>query len=167
MATFQVPQFIDEKPKIFGPLSVSQFLYLVLGAAISYACYRIFTLYLWLFITVVLAAICGSLAFLKINGFPLPSIILHALRHWIQPHAYTWQRTLPHTAISTSSLERIERMRTIMQFQENLKSFVLRATTATTSSLKTPDAQKTPEERYQMVKFITGEKKLAKRVDYK
>ena len=88
----QVPQFIERKAKIVGPLTFRQFIIVVL---VSVACY-IFkvTLPTFFFIlaSVILVGSVGSLTFLKINGQRLEVIFRNFLVFTASPKIYLWKR---------------------------------------------------------------------------
>ncbi len=89
---FTVPQFIEGKTKIVGPLSFKQLGYLVVAGVISILLY--FTLSTGLFI-VLFIIIFGSalaLALLKIQGTPLPTIIKNFLIFLTKPKVYLWKK---------------------------------------------------------------------------
>ena len=80
MATFQVPQFIEEKPKIIGPFTLAQFLYLAAAAAISFASFYVFTFFLWILITIIVGGAAAALAFGKVEGQEMAKIAAKAFR---------------------------------------------------------------------------------------
>lgn len=164
MATFQVPQFIEEQPKVVGFLTLPQFLYIAVGAGLSYAAFHLFTFTLWIFVSIFLMSAAFSLAFVKVNGQSLPAVLRAAFAYYWKPRIYTWSRTLPEATLDTSKLERIEALRRRMGIEETLKSLALRITTGKIF-LKPPEAD-SRREGYQVVTYLTGEKKVAKRVDY-
>ncbi|MFB6212783.1 MAG: PrgI family mobile element protein, partial [Candidatus Magasanikbacteria bacterium] len=53
MAKFQVPQFIEQKPKIVGPLTLQQFIYLASAAAVSFLSFYMFSPLFSVIITIV------------------------------------------------------------------------------------------------------------------
>jgi hypothetical protein len=166
MATFQVPQFIEEQPKVVGFLTLPQFLYLAAAAGISLASFYVFTFLLWLLITLLVMAAAIGLAFVKVNGQALPAILRSALAYYWKPRVYTWSRTLPETALpGATELQRIEALRRKMGIEEKLKSLALQITTGKIFSR--PQGTREGEKQYQVVTYLTGEKKVAKRVDYK
>lgn len=164
MATFQVPQFIEEQPKIVGFLTLPQFLYLAGAAAVSFAAFYIFTFVLWVLVSLVAAILGIGLAFVKINGQPLPAILISAFAYYWKPRIYTWSRTLPETSLDASSVEKIEALRRKMGIEEKLKSLALQITTGKIFS-RSPEENR--KEGYRVVTYLTGEKKVAKRIDYK
>ena len=72
---FIVPKFIERKPKIIGPLTFKQFVFI--GTAGGICLFLYFIVPFWLFMIIALFLLGGSsaLAFLKIGKDPLPIII--------------------------------------------------------------------------------------------
>ncbi len=165
MAAFQVPQFIEQKPKIVGFLTLPQFLYLAGAAAVSFAAFYVFNFFLWLIVTVIVAAVAIALAFVRINGQDLLKVAVAALGFLLKPRTFTWQRAVASTMLDVESIEKLRAIREHIGFQEKLKSLALAVTTGKIlSALKAaPEEQ---GERYQTVTYLTGEKKVAKRIDY-
>lgn len=165
MATFQVPQFIEQKAKIIGPLTLRQFMYIAIAGIISFACFYIFKFFLWIMITIPLGIIALAFAFIKINGQELPKLLFSAFIYTWQPKIYVWKREAEYATFDTSSLEKIEALRSRMGLQEKLQSIKLFITTkATFSPNQIKERQK---EKYEVVRYLTGEAKVAKKVDYR
>lgn len=162
---FQVPQFIEEQPKIIGFLTLPQFLYLAGAGGLSFLSFYVFSFFLWLMITIVLAGIAIGFAFVKISGQPLPKVLLAAFGYIWKPRQYTWQRAMKESELDISSLEKMEAVRKNMTLQEKLKSIALSVTTGKIFSPKTGE-EKEKKEKYQVVTYLTGEKQMAKRIDY-
>ncbi|MCX6788378.1 MAG: PrgI family protein [Candidatus Jorgensenbacteria bacterium] len=160
MAEFQVPQFIEEKPKIVGPLTIVQFLYIGSGAAISLISYSAFNTILWLIISIIVVGISVALAFVKVNGQDLPVVALSAFQFIWGPRKYTWQRAMEQTTFDTSDLEKIQVIRKNISIQDKIKSIALGITTGSIERTKAGGT------KFQSVTYITGEHKVAKRVDY-
>lgn len=160
---FQTPQFIEQEAKIIGPLTLKQFLYVAAAAGLSFIAYYIFNLFLWFMISAILAGLAIALAFVKINGQDLPKILLSAFAYLWQPRIYTWQRITKETSLEISEIEKLREVRRSMSIQEKLKSAALDITTGKIFSGGRP---KKPGPRYQAVTYVTGERKIAKRIDY-
>jgi len=160
---FQIPQFIGEKPKIVGPLTLAQFLYLAGAALVSFIGFRIFNFFLWILLTLIVGAVAVCLAFVKVNGQGLPKILVAALHYFWAPRVYTWQRRMPQTTIDLKNIEAIENTRKNMRVQEKLKSIALSVATGK-FFFKKPESE--DQNRYETVVYLTGERKQAKRVDY-
>jgi len=92
---FTVPQFIERESKIFGPLTFTQFLYVGSGGVICLLFYFSLAkknLSLFLLITAVIMSLAAALAFLKIGGRSLPTILKNFLFFSIDPKIYLWRR---------------------------------------------------------------------------
>ncbi len=89
---YQVPQFIEIEDKIFGPLTLKQFLYLAGGGGI---CLILFT-FLPLFIVVILGipvmAFAAALAFYEVNGRPFIVAVEHAFGYLLGSKLYLWKQ---------------------------------------------------------------------------
>ncbi|MFH1192931.1 MAG: hypothetical protein V1656_01275 [Candidatus Jorgensenbacteria bacterium] len=166
MATFQVPQFIEQKPKIVGFLTLPQFLYLAGAAGISFAAFYVFNFFLWFVATAVAGAIAIAFAFVKINGQEFFKVALAAFGFFMKPRTFTWQRAVAQTALNVESIEKLQALREHMGLQERMKSIALAVTTGKfLSAFAHPPEEE--GERYQTVTYLTGEKKVAKRIDYR
>ena len=166
MASFQVPQFIEEKSKIVGFLTLPQFLYLAGAGIIAFLSFKIFSFFLFLLVTAVVGSLAIAFAFVKVNGQPFPSVVGAGIGYLWAPRVYTWQRSIEERTIDVSDLERIRAIRNNMSLGDKLKNAIL---AATTGKLFKPEdgALRGPNgERYQKVTYLTGETRLAKRVDY-
>lgn len=162
---FQVPQFIEEKPKIIGFLTLGQFGYLAVAGLIAFVSFNVFSFFISLLITVVVGPLGIALAFFKVNGQPFPVVLLSALRYTWKPRVYAWQEETPQTTLDTGSLEKIEVLRKAMSIQEKLKTISFNVMTSKLLSHKA-DSTQGDDGRYQVVRYITGERKLARRIDY-
>jgi hypothetical protein len=163
MPQFQVPQFIEQEAKIVGPLSLRQFLYFAIAGGISFISFYIFNFFLWLIITVALLGAAVALAFVKIHGQSMATILGSAFSYLLKARIYTWQRSLPQKTLEISDLEELNLRRKNMSIQEKLKSVAL---DITAGKLFSPKGARKEKPKYQPVVFITGERRLAKRVDF-
>src|SRR3989344_6769785 len=92
MAQYQVPQFIEVEDKIFGPLTIRQFIYLAGGAG---ACLLLFTLLpLWLAVPLMIPplGLACALAFYRVNGPPLIYSLEHAFAYFTGSKLYLWKQ---------------------------------------------------------------------------
>jgi len=162
---FQTPQFIEQKPKIVGPLTLGQFFYIAIGAGISFLAYQFFNLFLWIIISLAAFGISLALAFGKINGEPVSKIAAYFVKFSLRPKTYTWQRQTEQTTLNLSESDLLK-IRKNISIGEKLKSLSLKV--AIGKIFKPgPEIKKEGEEKYEVVTFITGEREKAKRVDYK
>lgn len=89
---FQVPQFIEVEDKIFGPLTLKQFIYLAAGGAISFMFFHFFPIYVALFFIVPTAGLALALAFYKVNNKPFIVIMEAALKYLVGNKLYIWKK---------------------------------------------------------------------------
>jgi cellulose synthase/poly-beta-1,6-N-acetylglucosamine synthase-like glycosyltransferase len=89
---YQVPQFIEVEDKLFGPLTLKQFIYLAGGAGLAVVFYLLIKpLFLsFIFIAPVIGFAC-ALAFLRINNRPFISVLESAFMFVINPKLYIWK----------------------------------------------------------------------------
>lgn len=164
MATFQVPQFIEQKAKIIGPFTLEQFFYMAGAGALSFLAFYVFNFFFWLLLTILLVGAAVALAFVKVNGQRMPTVIKSAFSYVWRPRTYTWQRAVSQTVLDISELEKLKEARNKMGVQEKLKSIALNISTGKIFSPR--KWREEQENRFQVVTYLTGEKEVAKRVDF-
>jgi len=91
---FIVPQFVDIKPKIFGPIDLRQFITILAGILICFILYKIFPLPIFIVTGVPILLFSIALAFIKINEAPLHLVILNILETLRGSQLYIWQRDI-------------------------------------------------------------------------
>jgi len=92
---FTVPQFIEHEAKIFGPLTFKQFIFIGVSGAVCFALYFSIgktNFFLFLVLSIMILGIGTALAFLKIGGRNLPTILKNFLSFLVAPKIYLWQR---------------------------------------------------------------------------
>lgn len=92
---FTVPQFIEHEAKIVGPLTFRQFIFIGIAGAVCFFLY--FTIaktsfFLFLILSILIFGIGAALAFLKIGGQGLPTILANFLRFIFGSKMYIWKR---------------------------------------------------------------------------
>lgn len=92
---YQVPQFIEIEDKIFGPLTLKQFIYLAGGGGVSVLLYEIFPLFVAVFFIVPIVALAVALAFYKVNGQPFIKILEYAFYYVVGSKLYLWRKNKP------------------------------------------------------------------------
>lgn len=96
---FKVPQNIDMEDKIIGPLTLTQFFYLLFGGLIIYILFSNLALNGYGFLFWILAIPIGlfsfALAFIKVQDRPFPSFIAAGIKFLLQPRQRVWQRYEP------------------------------------------------------------------------
>lgn len=90
MPQYKVPQNLDMQDRIVGPLTMYQFLYLVIGFMVVYAIFRSGSIVLFIFIGLPVAIIALALAFIKINDQPFLKFLLSLLGFLVRPKISIW-----------------------------------------------------------------------------
>ena len=94
---FEVPQFIDVKEKIVGPLTAPQLLFLGGGAGGAYIAIRSLPSILGYGVALLAIGVAVLLAFGQFNGRPFPVMLYAICMHFIRPRKYLWQFTDSNT----------------------------------------------------------------------
>lgn len=89
---FQVPQFIEVEDRIFGPLTITQFIYLTGGFGFLGAMWLMLPLWAAILLGGPVAALGAALAFVKINERPLIVIFEHAFQYYLKDKLYIWDK---------------------------------------------------------------------------
>ena len=90
---FQVPQFIEVEDKIFGPLTIKQFICLLGGAGLSFIVYSfVGNLFLSAVFIVPIMAFALALAFYKVNGKPFINVVEAAFTYFVNSKLYIWKK---------------------------------------------------------------------------
>ncbi|MDP3784561.1 MAG: PrgI family protein [bacterium] len=92
MRQFQVPQFIEVEDKIFGPLTLKQFLYVLGGGAVIFLLYVFLPLWLTFILGFPFGAFFLVLAFYEVNGQPFIKVLESALNHYTKTRLYIWKK---------------------------------------------------------------------------
>ncbi len=166
---FQVPQFIETEDKIVGPLTIKQFLYLAAGGGISFILFFALKPFLWIFFTAIIMTISASFAFIKINGRPFSITAMAAFSFYWKPRFYLWQRQMPEAKMPATLAEQKtpgkSLLENLMDQLKTTKNPIPKREKVVASSIL--DRVKSSKERFEMMRKITGEKEVARRVDYR
>ena len=87
---YQVPQFTDVEDKIFGPLTLKQFVYIAGGAGIGFLLWKYLPSFLAVPLALGIVGFSVALAFVQINKKPLIYIIESAFMYLIHSKLYLW-----------------------------------------------------------------------------
>ena len=87
-----VPQFLDVEDKIIGPVSVRQFLEMIIGAAVIFIAYKLFDFSLFITLAFIIGAVTLILAFVKINGQSFHYFILNFVVTFTRPRLKIWRK---------------------------------------------------------------------------
>jgi len=89
---FTVPQFIEHEAKIVGPLTFKQFIFIGMAGAVGFILYFTAPFYIFLIACLILGGGAVALAFLKIGGRDLPTVLGNSLKFLISPKMYIWRK---------------------------------------------------------------------------
>ncbi|MFH1413135.1 MAG: PrgI family protein [bacterium] len=92
MQQFTVPQFIDVEDKVIGPLSVRQFIIVLVSMGIIAISYKVFDFSMFLTIAATVLVLGGVFAFIKINGSPFHYFLLNLLQTLLKPRLRVWNK---------------------------------------------------------------------------
>lgn len=87
---FIVPQFIDAEDKIFGPITVRQFIIVIVGALFIFAAYKLSDFGLFIFQTFIIVVLTLLFAFVKFNGAPFHVFFGNFLNTFTKPKLRVW-----------------------------------------------------------------------------
>ncbi|MBI2506915.1 MAG: PrgI family protein, partial [Candidatus Colwellbacteria bacterium] len=176
---FQVPQFIETEDKVIGPLTWRQFAYIGGAGAISVLLFLLLTPLLWFLLTLIVGGIAVALAIVPVNGRPM-IVFLRALFDNIwKPKIYVFQ---PRTAEAAApapapaklvkgeyaqpkGLPETEGLKGLRRWLQTSKTALPKRERPLTEDLVRP--MKELKERYEIVRRLTGEKEVARRIDYR
>lgn len=104
---FQVPQFIEVEDKIFGPLTIKQFVYLAGGAGLAFIAFRFIP---WKIVSIpVILIVLGfslAMAFYQINNKPLIYILQSAFGYFVSDKLYLWRKKEKTLEKNTAPIEK-------------------------------------------------------------
>ena len=89
---FQVPQFIEVEDKIFGPLTLKQFIYLAGGAGLCFIIYEFINILIAVPLILIVAAFSAAMAFYKVNNKPFINVVESAFKYFFTTKLYIWKK---------------------------------------------------------------------------
>ena len=90
---FRVPQFIDVEDKVFGPLTLKQFGYVVGAGGLSFLIWTFVPIkFLAVLIIIPVASLFLALAFVKFNNRSFGDILESAFSYYTGAKIYTWRQ---------------------------------------------------------------------------
>jgi hypothetical protein len=101
---YQVPQFIEIEDKIFGPLTLKQFIYLAGGGGLSLVFFTLLPFSIFIVLAIPVMGFSLALAFYRVNERPLITTIEHALGYYTNKKLYLWKQRLPESVQNTQPI---------------------------------------------------------------
>lgn len=89
---FIVPQFIDVEDKIFGPITVRQFLIILSGSLLEFVVYKFADFQLFIFLTALIGGTTLIFAFAKVNGQTFHYFLLNLFQTLRKPSIRIWRK---------------------------------------------------------------------------
>ncbi len=89
---FQVPQFIEIEDKIFGPLTLKQFIYLAGGAGIVIVLFSFLPWYIAFLLAIPFGLFSVAMAFYKVNNKPFIAMVEAVFKYYTADRLYLWKR---------------------------------------------------------------------------
>lgn len=89
---FIVPQFIDAEDKIIGPVTVRQFIIVIVGGLFVFASYKLADFTLFLLEAFVIIVITLAFAFVKVNGAPFHLFFANFLNTLVKAKIRVWKK---------------------------------------------------------------------------
>ncbi|HPV70920.1 MAG TPA: PrgI family protein [Candidatus Magasanikbacteria bacterium] len=108
MMQFTVPQFLDVEDKILGPITVRQFIILLVDGIVLAVVWKLADLALFAVFALFLGGGGLILAFVKINGQPFHYFLLNFLQTLKRPTLRVWQKKFSDKELmALSSVEKL------------------------------------------------------------
>src|SRR3990167_2208172 len=92
MQQFVVPQFIDVEDKIIGPVTVRQFLILLVAGLLVFIAYRLADFTLFVIMLALIGGLALTVAFVKINGQTFHYFLLNIIQTMKKPSQRLWNK---------------------------------------------------------------------------
>jgi hypothetical protein len=89
---FVVPQFIDVEDKVLGPLSVRQFITLLIGAGSIFVLFKLLPFFTFVLAAIFVLILVFVFAFVKINGRPFHFFLLSLVQTYRRPQLKIWKK---------------------------------------------------------------------------
>lgn len=99
MQQFVVPQFIDVEDKVIGPITVRQFIILLVAGGMEFLAWKYSDFSLFLFETLLNGIFTVLFAFIKINGRPIHYFILNFIQTAKKSRLRLWRKESHHTEL--------------------------------------------------------------------
>ena len=115
---YLVPQFIDVEDKIMGPVTVRQFIILMVSAGLMFLCYKLADFTLFLIEAIIIALISALIAFYKVNGMPFHFFLLNFIQTLKKPKTRIWNKAFKPAKYKVKKVEKKEKKEEAVPFKE-------------------------------------------------
>ena len=93
MQQFTVPQFIDVEDKILGPVTIRQFIIMLVGCIIIFLGYKFGDLGTFILVLAVVGSLSLLFAFVKVNGQTFHYFLLNIIQTTRKPSLRIWHKS--------------------------------------------------------------------------
>lgn len=97
---FVVPQFIDVESKIFGPITMRQFVSILVAGFVEFVIYKLSDFVLFALMSVFVAILTFVFAFKKVQGLPFHFFLLNYVQRFKKPTVRVWDKSGDDAGIS-------------------------------------------------------------------
>jgi hypothetical protein len=122
MQQFVVPQFIDVEDKVIGPITVRQFIIILVGGGASFIAYRLSDFTLFLIEFVIIVALTVGIAFLRVNGRPIHYFILNVIQTLKRSRIRIWVKLFSNADLRRYSKEKIPTVEPIIKTKNKVRA---------------------------------------------
>lgn len=99
---FIVPQFISNENKIWGPVTVRQFVIILVGALFIFVSYKLSDFSLFLLEAIIIIILIIFSAFYRVNGAPFHVFAINVVQTLKKPRIRIWQKIyIKHEELKT------------------------------------------------------------------
>ncbi|TAL19019.1 PrgI family protein [Patescibacteria group bacterium] len=106
MPQFVVPQFLDVEDKILGPLTVRQFIILLVIFGVDFMIYKLADFALFLLLGIPIFGFGVVMAFIRVNGQPFHYYLLNLLQFLRRSKLRVWDKLLTDLELRELALEK-------------------------------------------------------------
>ena len=97
---YPLPQFLQIKPKVAGPLRFRELAYVIGGSIIAVIFYFVLpSVVMFLVVAIPIILLSLILAFGKVKGFPIPTLLMRSFFFIFAGKKYIWKKTETATPI--------------------------------------------------------------------
>lgn len=94
MQQVTVPQFLDVEDKIFGPVTIRQFIELMVGGMFVFIFYKTFDFSLFVTASILVIGLTLIVAFVRVNGQAFHLFLLNLISTLKNPKLKVWKKKL-------------------------------------------------------------------------
>lgn len=126
---FTVPQFIEQEIKMVWIFTFRQFIFVFIAGII---CVVIWSLKLPLYIFIIACIVFGGgalgLAFIKLGGRPLPTVLANIFKFSASPKMYIWHKKGAQTTVFKKESKKAKKKRGAKEQEEEIEDSIVKLT---------------------------------------